>query len=341
MFIMRFLLLFILTANLHCIPLGHTLALKTTSFANPKEAIPFTGYYRLKKQSEFFFRDLGATFIEEKEEGFKGIYLSFDAVRSNSGKTFGKWREILKKPKSTKLLQLFEANLASANLGELFSFPREVHFLKNAKNKTVIVFLDYTIPVTMQIREILNFSLRGYNVLAIDFYHYNKGKNFIPWNDCISVANLAYKYPSGEILLYGKSFGSAPATYLASKHKTGALILDRPFTCMNEALGSYLLDRFIRLHYSYPTDKLIKKAQTRPLIISADNSFFKDHAEKLLKAYINSQKNEDSATIRAKCFISTRGGHYSSLLNKGDSSWFSYEEAQRKLNKYLSSSFDF
>jgi hypothetical protein len=323
--------------NLYTIPITHMIALNSIEFATPKESVPFTGFFRMKKQSDFFFKDLGAKFIEEKEAGFNGIYLSFDAVRINSGKTFGKWREVLKKPKNTKLLSLFEANLASSNLSELFSFPRDVHFLKNAKSKTVLIFLDYTIPLTMQIREILNFSLRGYNVLAVDFYHYHKGKSFISWDDCKKVADLAYKYSKGTVIVYGKSFGSAPATYLASIHENTPLIIDRPFTCMKEVVGSFFLENFINLHYSYPTEKLIHGVKAAPLIISSSESgIFKDHAEKLLKAYISFQKKEDVDKIKDKCFISTRGGHYSSLLNKGVSSWFSYEQAQQKLNKYLS-----
>jgi hypothetical protein len=190
----------------------------------------------------------------------------------------------------------------------------------------------------MQIREILNFSLRGYNVLAIDFYHYSEGKHFIPWDKCKKIADMAFKYPKGNIILYGKSFGSAAASYLASKHDKIPLIIDRPFTSMKEVIGSFFLDNFINLHYSYPTEKLIHGITARPLIISSsENTIFKDHAEKILKAYISFQKNEPSDKIAEKCFISTKGGHYSSFLNKGMSSWFSYQEAQRKLNKYLTS----
>lgn len=335
---MKLSLLLITIASLNATPLTHKLALKSVEFAAPERSVPFTGFYRLKKQSALFLKDLGAKYINEEEAGFSGFYLPFSQVRQNSGKTFGKWREILKEPKNTKLLELFEANLASSNLSELFSFPKEVHFLKNAKRKTVILFVDYNIPLTMQIREILNFSLRGFNVLAVDFYEYNKGQTFVSWDMCKKIADNAYGYCSGEIVLYGKSFGSAAATYLARKHDPATLILDRPFTCMNEAVGSFLLDSFIKSHYSYPTKKLITSLSRDPMIISSTESgIFKDHADKLLKAYIGSQKNRDKDMIKAKCFISTWGGHYSSLLNKGRSSWFSYEEAQHKLNKYLNS----
>ena len=334
---MRLLLFTVLFVKAFSIPFAHKIALQSTSFAAPEEKVPFTGFYRMKKQSELFFKDLGAEFTRENSS-FKGFYLSFQAVRSNSGKTFGKWHEILRQPKNSKLLELFEANLASSKINELFSFPQEVHFLKNAKNKTVLIFLDFSLPLAMQVRDILNFSLRGYNVLAVDFYHYSEGKNFISWEECKKVADSAYNSLSGEIILYGKSFGSAPAAYLAAKHTNSQLILDRPFTCMNEALGSFLLDNFINLHYSYPTNELITKVTKHPLIISSSGSnVFRSHAVKLMNTYIASQKNMSRDKILSKCFIASKGGHYSSLLNKGVSSWFSYGEAQRKLNQYLTS----
>ncbi len=333
---MKLSLLLITVASLYATPLTHKIALKSIEFASPERSVPFTGFYRLKKQSALFLKDLGVKYITEEENGFSGLYLTSSSVRQNSGKTFGKWREVLKDPKNTKLLELFEANLASSNLSELFSFPKEVHFLKDAKKKTVILFVDYNIPLTMQIREILNFSLRGFNVLAVDFYDYNNGETFVSWDKCQKIADSAYNYCSGEIIFYGKSFGSAAATYLAKKHDSCPLILDRPFTCMNEAIGSFLLDSFIKSHYSYPTKDLITSLRRDPLIISSSKSgMFKDHADKLLNAYMASQKSRDRDEIKAKCFISTYGGHYSSLLNKGESSWFSYEEAQRKLNNYI------
>lgn len=336
---MRQLLFSLAFVSLYSMPLTHKIALSNVSFATPDTKVPFTGFYRLKKQSELFFNDLGARFIKEKD--FQGFYLSFNSVKANSGQVFGKWHEALRKPKNGKLLDLFEANLASTKLTELFSFPREVQYIKDAKQKTVIIFLDFKIPVTMQIREILNFSLRGYNVLAVDFYHYSEGKNFLSWEKCKQVADAAYRFCRKEVIVYGKSFGSAPAAYLASEHSGIKCILDRPFTCMTEALGSYLLDNFISMHYSYPTNELIRTLTQDPLLITvSDSKIFKDHASKLIEAYIASQKNQSRDMILSKCFISSRGGHYSSLFNNGVSSWFSYEDAQRKLNEYLTRSED-
>lgn len=332
---MRFFVLLLTSIHLIGTPLSHKLALNVIEFAKPKQSIPFTGFYRIDKQCRLFFKDLGAEFVDASA-GFDGFYLSANSVKFNSGKTFGKWREILRAPKNTKLIEIFEANLASSNLRELFSFPNEAHFLKNAKEKTVILFLDYAIPSAMQAREILNFSLRGYNVLVVDFYRKEEGKYFPTWSECQEIADRAYHFCSGDKMVYGKSFGSAAAAYLAAKHTSVPIILDRPFISMSSVAESYLLEGFISEHYSYPVIDLVQRIKQPLLIISAEsNTTFKGHAKAILERYMASQKTTDHDTLLLKCFISTRGGHYSSLLNKGESSWFSYEDAQRGLNRYL------
>jgi hypothetical protein len=332
---MKFFALLLTSIHLIGTPLSHKLALNVVEFAKPKEALPFTGFYRIDKQCKLFFKDLGAEFIDQTA-GFEGFYLSAQSVKFNSGKAFGKWRDLLRAPKNTKLIEIFEANLACSSLRELFSFPSQVRFTRAAKDKTVILFLDYSVPAAMQIREVLNFSLRGYNVLVVDFYRKEAGKYFPAWSACKEIADNAFHFTSGNVILYGKSFGSAAAAYLAAKHSRCPVILDRPFKSMSEVAESYLLEGFIDEHYAYPVAQLVERFTQHPLIISAESSgVFKGHAKEILERYITSHKTSTRDTLLLKCFISTRGGHYSSLLNKGESSWFSYEDAQRGLNRYL------
>ena len=137
---MRFLLLTLLIFRVYAIPFSHEFVLSKIEFAKPNRKVPFTGFYRLNKQTKEFFYDLGATFLDKNEHGFSGMYLSRTSVRKNSGKTFGKWKQILKNPKNTKLLELFEGNLSSNNLRELFSFPGEVIFRKMQKIKLCYYF---------------------------------------------------------------------------------------------------------------------------------------------------------------------------------------------------------
>lgn len=44
----------------------------------------------------------------------------------------------------------------------------------------------------------------------------------------------AAKIPESSIILFGKSIGSGPATYLASQYKACALLLLAPFTSIRD-----------------------------------------------------------------------------------------------------------
>ena len=333
---MRILLLSLLFFRVYAISISQQLAVKNLVFAKPQKEIPFTGFFRLKKQTKEFFHDLGAKYLDKENYGFSGIYIDKNAIFANSGKVFGKWKQLLKEPKNTKLLHLLEANLSSTNLRELFSFPKEVTFQKNVKNKTVLIFLDFTIPLTMQVREILNFSLRGFSILAVDF-HNLETNNLLPcWEKCKKIADLSFQLVSNDTIIYGKSFGSALATYLASKHRHTSLILDRPFLSMKEVAQSIFFDQVIQDSYCFPTNKLIEKLHSHPLIItSSENQIFKNHGEKLLDIYLHSHNLKNFPLLKEKYWIHTKGGHYNAFLNNGKNSWFSYNGPQRKLNQFL------
>jgi len=53
--------------------------------------------------------------------------------------------------------------------------------------------------------------------------------------DAEAVYNFLVKdrsIPKSQILIFGRSIGSGPATWLASKYKIGGLVLISPFTSM-------------------------------------------------------------------------------------------------------------
>lgn len=41
-------------------------------------------------------------------------------------------------------------------------------------------------------------------------------------------------------MIFGRSIGSGPATYLASQHKPGCLVLMSPFTSLKDAVKDYV-----------------------------------------------------------------------------------------------------
>lgn len=91
----------------------------------------------------------------------------------------------------------------------------------------------------------VSFTNRGYDVLVIDYRGYGKSGGHA------SEANLYFdaqkifqwlrkKYQPEEIIIYGRSLGSAVATHLATKEKARMLILETPFNNMPAVLQSHL-----------------------------------------------------------------------------------------------------
>lgn len=62
-------------------------------------------------------------------------------------------------------------------------------------------------------------------------------------NDAEYVYNYLTKrlgYNENRIIVFGRSIGSGPATYLASKYKPACLTLMSPFTSLKAAVRDYI-----------------------------------------------------------------------------------------------------
>ena len=77
----------------------------------------------------------------------------------------------------------------------------------------------------------------GCSLLAIDYPGYGVSTGTPTENSVLHAADAAYDHlrriravPAENIVLWGRSLGSGPAVYLASRHHARALILDAPFT---------------------------------------------------------------------------------------------------------------
>ncbi|CAK90803.1 unnamed protein product (macronuclear) [Paramecium tetraurelia] len=89
------------------------------------------------------------------------------------------------------------------------------------------------------------------SVLAVEYPGYGKYNNVQTsaeaiQNDADYVYNYLTKkigYEENSIMIFGRSIGSGPATYLASKHKPGCLVLMSPFTSLKDAVRDYI--RFV------------------------------------------------------------------------------------------------
>ena len=93
------------------------------------------------------------------------------------------------------------------------------------------------------------FKQRGYNIFAYDYRGYGLSTGRPSEKNTYEDIEAAYSYltevlniPPEKIISLGRSVGSGPATYIASKRKVAALILESPFTSAYNvmAIGKFL-----------------------------------------------------------------------------------------------------
>ncbi len=113
-----------------------------------------------------------------------------------------------------------------------------------------------------------DFTSRGYDVLMIDYRGYGKSdgntteKNI--YEDAAAAFQwLANKISQDQIVIYGRSLGSGPATYLAANNRAKMLILETPFDnikCVEKAKFPFLIQPF-QPKYNFPNDQYIQQVE--------------------------------------------------------------------------------
>ncbi|MEM8898126.1 MAG: alpha/beta hydrolase [Bacteroidota bacterium] len=84
-----------------------------------------------------------------------------------------------------------------------------------------------------------DFTGRGYDILMVDYPGFGKSVGKPSEQGLYRAAELAYswaesRYEKEEIILYGRSMGSGPASYLATHHEAKSLMLETPFYSIND-----------------------------------------------------------------------------------------------------------
>jgi fermentation-respiration switch protein FrsA (DUF1100 family) len=137
------------------------------------------------------------------------------------------------------------------------------------------VLEDMAIDEAVRLREI------GANLLLVDYRGYGLSTAISPNESTVDEdADAALGYvlqrrgiPIGKIVLLGRSIGSGPATYLASKNAgLGGLILESPFSSIDDAAAGswyfriYPLGLMLRTHF----DNVSKIGSVRvPLLVAS------------------------------------------------------------------------
>lgn len=153
----------------------------------------------------------------------------------------------------------------------------------------------------------------NYDVLIFDYRGYGKSTGEVTEENIFSDSEFIYKeleekYGEDNIIIYGRSIGSAPASFLASKFKPKAVILETPFTNFTELAKTYF--PFIPgslLQFKFENDRYLKKYDGPIFIIhgTEDEVIPFAHSEKL-----------SEILPAVKKFMKVPGGHHNDLESR-------------------------
>ena len=100
-----------------------------------------------------------------------------------------------------------------------------------------------------------NFTSNNFEVWMLDYPGFGKSTGErtekIMYSDAIELYKMALaKFPASQIIIYGKSMGTGPASYLASRKDCKRLILESPYYSIEALLDHYA--------FMYPSSLLSK-----------------------------------------------------------------------------------
>ncbi|SHI88691.1 alpha/beta hydrolase [Pseudozobellia thermophila] len=107
--------------------------------------------------------------------------------------------------------------------------------IKQEDAKGVILYFHGNSGNISHLNHVANrFSRNGYESILVDYRTYGKSSGELSEEALYSDAEKFYDYAlehydENNIILYGRSFGTGVATWLASEHHPGRLILESPF----------------------------------------------------------------------------------------------------------------
>lgn len=169
------------------------------------------------------------------------------------------------------------------------------------------------------------FTDKGYEVWMPDYPGYGKSTGVITEKLIYTEAMEVYKLANSNIgadsiIIYGKSLGSGPASYLASRQTCKELILETPYYSIPSLFGSYapIFPTDWMSRFKFPNGEYLKEVKA-PITIfhgTSDKVVFYRNASKLKKVL----KPGDA-------FITIEGGGHNNL---GD-----YPQFKEKIDSLL------
>ncbi|MEM6800613.1 MAG: alpha/beta hydrolase [Bacteroidota bacterium] len=114
-------------------------------------------------------------------------------------------------------------------------------------------------------RYAVDFTHLGFEVMMIDYPGYGKSEGKPSEKAFYESAKLAYdwareKYTAEDIIIYGRSIGSGPASFLATQEDARMLILETPFYSMRDVLDRRFPTIFpFDLKHEFPVNQHLER----------------------------------------------------------------------------------
>lgn len=189
-----------------------------------------------------------------------------------------------------------------------------LHF-KSQNPKGVILYFHGNAGDLSRWGEIASYFLKfNYDVIVMDYRTYGKSTGVLNEKNLNNDAQLFYNFaitlfPEENIIIYGRSIGTAIATNLASRNKPKQLILESPFYSLADVVETRFSPFPIQklLKYSFPSFEFIKKVNC-PITIfhgTTDEVVPYESGQKLFNVIPNSNKQ----------FFSIQEGKHNNLID--------------------------
>ena len=109
------------------------------------------------------------------------------------------------------------------------------------------------------------FLRRGYDLMIFDYRGFGKSTGSVNeklfYQDATALYLVAREYfAPKDIIIYGRSLGSGPASWLASRHQVKHLILETPFSSLDDLFHTYypFLPKMFLFKYRFPVKDHLK-----------------------------------------------------------------------------------
>ncbi|WP_400073233.1 alpha/beta hydrolase [Zobellia russellii] len=174
-----------------------------------------------------------------------------------------------------------------------------VHIKQDSSKGLILYFHGNSGNISHLIHVANLFSAKGYESILVDYRTYGKSTGKVSEAALYTDAQLFYdyakqRYQEKEIILYGRSFGTGIATWLASENEPEKLVLESPFYSA-VALGKHRFP-FLPIdwlsNFRFPSNEYIKQVEC-PIYIfhgKEDNVIPYESAEKLFAAIPGNNK---------------------------------------------------